>query len=147
MITQSIENIINNINFSEIKKSQIHGMGLFSTENILKEQVIGFLDGQIIKWNELKEIEKNLKNISGKDQAHQFFYEWNALTKDTLLVRPIRTKYSYINHSRNPNLEIKYNPIRVIAIKDITKGDELFLDYRKEDLNIEYINGHGASYL
>lgn len=147
MITQSIETLIDNIYFSEVRKSRIHGLGLFSTENISKGQILGFLDGQIINWNDLKDIENNLINTNQKDQAHQFFYEWNALTKDTLLVRPIRTKYSYINHSRNPNLEIEYNPIRLVSLIDIKMGDEFLLDYRKEDLNIEYTTGHGATYL
>lgn len=73
--------------------------------------------------------------------------EWNALNKHTLLVRPLRTKYSYINHSRTPNTEILYNPIRVVATKDINPQDELTLDYRKEALPKEYLDGHGKTYL
>jgi len=40
--------VIDNILFSEIKLSQVHGEGLFSTVNINKGTILGFLDGQIV---------------------------------------------------------------------------------------------------
>ena len=69
--------------------------------------------------------------------------EWNAIEKDLLLVRPYRTKYSFINHNRTPNLIIKYNPLRIESFKNILKDEELTLDYRKEPLPDEYIQNKG----
>ena len=40
------------------------------------------------------------------------------------------TKFSYINHSQNPNCFWNVEAKLVTAAKDITVGDELFIDYR-----------------
>ncbi|MEM3335623.1 MAG: SET domain-containing protein [Thermoplasmata archaeon] len=63
------------------------------------------------------------------------------------MVRPLRTKYSFINHSRTPNLEIDFATMEVKALRNIAKGEELTLDYRKECLSQEYWQKHGCSYL
>lgn len=124
-----IEDVIDNLLNSYISKSNIHGYGLFASENIEDETVLGTLDGQYVDWDLHLE--------------YDFTLEWNAITKNKLLVRPYRTKYSFINHSRTPNLEIKYNPIRIVSIKNIIKNDELTLDYRKEPLPDDYIEKKG----
>jgi len=138
--------VLDNILFSQIEKSNIHGFGLFSNKNIHKDTIIGILNGQVIDWNEYDSISKILEdklNIA----KNYIFMEWNALNENTLLVRPFRTKYSFINHSYTPNLEIKYNPIRVVTIKNISKKEEFTLDYLKEPLRKEYLEGHGKTYL
>ena len=61
--------------------------------------------------------------------------------------RAVRTKYSFINHSRKPNLRIEKEGMILFTIKDIYCGEELLLDYREEPLREEYINGHGKTYL
>jgi len=73
--------------------------------------------------------------------------EWNALSVDILLVRALRTKYSYINHSRTPNVKILKESMTIISIVDILPNDEILLDYRDEPLNERYLNGHGKTYL
>jgi hypothetical protein len=40
------------------------------------------------------------------------------------------TKFSYINHSQKPNCVWDVEARLVIAAKNITEGDELFIDYR-----------------
>ena len=138
--------VIDNILFSYIDKSNVHGFGLFSSEDIKCGTILGSLDGQIMDWNNYDELSDYLKNILGKYKNY-FLMEWNALNTKTLLVRPFRTKYSYINHSSKPNVEIKYNPIRIETIKNIKKCEELFLDYDKEPLKEDYLNGHGKTFL
>lgn len=138
--------IVNNIENTIISSSTIHGYGLFALEYIRKNTILCLLDGQIMPWSRYHEIGEMLANQTGNLKDY-FFMEWNALNKHTLLVRPLRTKYSYINHSRTPNTEILYNPIRVVATKDINPQDELTLDYRKEALPKEYLDGHGKTYL
>lgn len=128
-IAYNTEDVIDNIKNTYISKSNIHGRGLFAHENIPKEIILGYLDGQYIKWDLHKEY-----NLS---------MEWNAIEKDLLLVRPYRTKYSFINHNRTPNLIIKYNPLRIESFKNILKDEELTLDYRKEPLPDEYIQNKG----
>jgi len=135
------ENIINNILKGYIKSSEIDGYGLFAISKIKKEEVIGLLDGQLIPWDLYDKILQN------NSLLRDFFVEWNAISINKLLVRTFRTKYSFINHSRKPNVCIMYNPIRIVAVKDIFQDEEIVLDYRKEPLRKEYLNGHGKSYL
>lgn len=149
-ITKNIDfvktNTLDNICFSFIQQSKIHGFGLFSTKDISQNTILGILDGQIIDWNKYDEIVKNIEtNIYS--YKNYFFMEWNALNENTLLIRPFRTKYSYINHSYTPNLKIEYNPLRIMTIKDIKENEEFTLDYSKEPLKKDYLNGHGKSYL
>ena len=127
------EDVIDNIRKTEIAKSPIHGYGLFATEPIEAEEILGYLDGQ--------------KVPAKIHRKYDLCYEWNALDDSMYLLRPYRTKYSYINHSRTPNLLLEYSPLRVVATKDIPPGEELTLDYRKEPLPQEYLQGHGRTYL
>lgn len=138
--------VIDNILFSYIDKSNIHGLGLFADRNLHSGTILGVLDGQIMNWNSYDELSNYLKESFGKYQNY-IFMEWNAIDSKTLLVRPFRTKYSYINHSYEPNLEIKYNPIRIETIKDIKKNEEFVLNYKNEPLKDEYLEGYGRTYL
>ncbi|MFW5794392.1 MAG: SET domain-containing protein [Bacillota bacterium] len=134
--------IINNIKNTYIQKSNIDGDGLFTKKEFKKDEILGELDGQIISWD----LYNSLKKLYDENKDY-FFGEWNALDEKTLLVRALRTKYSYINHSRKPNLKLIYNPLRIVAIEDIPENTELTLDYRKEPLRKEYIENHGKYYL
>jgi len=138
--------VVDNISFSYISNSKIHRFGLFANQNINKGTILGILDGQIMSWNHYDNLVQSLKASFGKYQNY-IFMEWNALSSTTLLVRPFRTKYSYINHSYEPNIIIKYNPIRIETIKDIKIHEEFVLDYTKEPLRKEYLDGHGKTYL
>lgn len=137
-----LTNIIDNMKSTEIEQSSVHGMGLFASTIIKKGYCLGELDGQFISWSQYKVLKETYKT-----ENNCVFIEWNAIEKELLLVRALRTKYSFINHSRTPNLVIKYNPIRIESLEDITVGEELFLDYRKEELNEEYLRNHGSTYL
>lgn len=137
---------LDNLLFSYISESKIHGFGLFAEKDIRCGSILGVLDGQVIEWDEYDRLSSMLKDSFGAYKNY-IFMEWNAIDARTLLVRPFRTKYSYINHSYSPNVAIAYNPIRIITIKDIVKNEELVLDYTKEPLRDEYISGHGKTYL
>lgn len=125
--------VINNLHSTYIKKSSINGYGLFAEINIQKNTILGYLDGQIIDWD--------------LHTKYHLTLEWNAINDNKLLVRPYRTKYSYINHLRNANVIIKQNPIRIVTKKDIKKNEELVLDYRLESLPNEYLEKKGKFYL
>lgn len=75
--------------------------------------------------------------------------EWNALPGDRILARPLRTTYSYINHHVEPNIEAICcgNRVKLIAMRDIRIGEELFLDYRKESLPRRYFDQKENIYL
>lgn len=128
-----VSDVVDNLINTYIESSQIHGLGLFTKGDLKKGDVLGTLDGQIVDW--------------GLHTKYSLSFEWNAISDNKLLVRPYRTKYSYINHSRQPNLLILYNPIRIVADEDISKDTELSLDYRLEPLNNEYLENQGKQYL
>ena len=134
------KDIINTILCGEIKKSTIHGYGLFATEDIPKGVILTFLDGQKIGYNFYL---KKKKDWVGEMK----FHEWNAIENDNLIVRFFRTKYSFINHSRQPNCFVDRYPHSVVTLKQIKKGEEFTLDYRKEPLPQHYLENHGKTYL
>ena len=132
-MSTDIQDVVDNLKFSEIKPSNIHGYGLFATELIAINTLLGTLDGQ--------EIPESLHH------KYDLTLEWNAIAEGVLLVRPYRTKYSYINHQRSPNLVIVSSPLRIKALRTINAGEELTLDYRKESLSKAYIESKGYLYL
>ncbi len=128
---ENLDNIVDNIANTKIEKSHLHGLGLFATAPINKGTILCVLDGQYVP-------------------ATDYFYtvfEWNVISEDVLLIRPCRTKYSFINHSRTPNIAVTKNPLRVVAVQNIALGEELTLDYRNEPLSEAYLAGHGSTYL
>lgn len=138
------KNVIDNIKFTYIAESKIHGFGLFADKNLDSGIILCFLDGQVINWDHYDEIARTI-NL-GKYQDY-IFMEWNALDTNTLLVRAFRTKYSYINHSSEPNVEVKYNPIRIETIREIREGDEILIDYNKETLKQSYLDNQEKNFL
>lgn len=131
-----LEDVIDNIPGTTIAKSQVHGFGLFATTEIPKGKLLTTLDGQIVPW--------------WLHEENLLTEEWNALPGRRVLVRPYKTKYYYINHSRTPNLTISRRQdesIDIITWCRIAIAEELFLDYRNEPLSEGYLNGHGATYL
>ncbi|UTT86151.1 SET domain-containing protein [Vibrio pelagius] len=141
-----IRNTLDNISETYISKSSVHGFGLFSKKKINKGTTLGFLDGQVMTLNQWDIIKNSIsQNIPG--YSDYFFMECNYMEKEKLLVRPLRTKYSYINHNRKPNLEINKDKMSIVTRVDVEKDEELFLDYRLENLPSDYINGSQGRYL
>ena len=131
-------NIIDNIPNTKIAESAIHGKGLFSNVAIPTGAILAVLDGQLIPIVR--------QHIVSADICSSHC-EWNAVSKDMLLVRAFRTKYSFINHSLNPNLRLEYNPLRIVVSSDLSRDDELTLDYNKEPLPEQYLKLHGRHFL
>lgn len=148
--TQDLEFVksatLNTITNTQIMPSKLHGFGLFATDQIKGEQILYFFDGQVIPLEHYEKIELILAKTMGPYKNY-FFMECNYLDDNTLLVRNFRTKYSYINHSQKPNTEIRYHPMRLISLSDIMQGDELTIDYRKEQLPNEYLTNPEKQFL
>ncbi len=139
--------VIDNIVIGHIDNSTIHGLGLFATRMVKEGEILCILDGQVVPKSQYETIRNSLIEHVSHPYDQYFFMEWNVLDNDTLLVRPFRTKYSYINHSRKPNLKIAKFPLRIVALTEIMQNEELTLDYREEPLSTEYMEGHGKTYL
>lgn len=132
------DDIIDNIPNTIIAESAIHGKGLFSEASIPSGAILAVLDGQLIPLAK--------QQIVSADVCASHC-EWNAVSKDMLLVRAFRTKYSFINHSNKPNLRLEYNPLRIVVSCDLNRGDELTLDYNREPLPEQYLELHGRHFL
>lgn len=139
-------NYIDNISFSYIDDSTIHGKGLFASQKISEGTILGFLDGQFMSWDQWEKIRDNIKSSMGKYEKY-ILMEYNQIDPNTLLVRPFRTKYSLINHSKNPNVKILKNPHRIVAIKNINKDDEYTIDYNEEPMKAGKTESDKKDYL
>jgi SET domain-containing protein len=109
---------------TKVKASFTEGYGLFAAKDFEAGEIIVnynlFPDSWYhLKYSELCE-EKKRKNLYVMVDSE------NCITSDNW------SKFSYINHSRNPNCLWKPEERLVVAQKNITVGDELFIDYRLE---------------
>lgn len=130
------DDLVDNIPAGYVAPSRLHGHGLFARAPIAAGERLARLDGQVVPWA----LHERLALVE----------EWNALAGDRILVRPYRTKYYYINHSRAPNAEVRRDAddrVEVVALAAIGGNEEITLDYRREPLAAAYLAGHGASYL
>jgi uncharacterized protein len=109
-----------------LDKSKIQGVGVFAKENIKK--------GQLIK--EVRpdfEIEFNKDNLPKMPLALAKLIDTHAYERELgskILVMGIDNE-KYLNHSNNPNVNDNG-----IALKDIKIGDEITVDYKDFDVNI-----------
>lgn len=134
--------VVDNLPGTLVQPSSLHGNGLFAARDLAEGEVLGTLDGQVVDWATFADMQRARPfGVAGDE----LFTEWNALAQDTLLVRPFRTKYGFINHSRTPNTELVRDPLRVVVIRAVSVGGELTLDYRSEPLRPEYLRE--ATYL
>ncbi len=95
----------------EIKKSlRIDGLGLFATKSYKANSIIFILEGEIFD-------EPSRETIHVGNNKH------------------IYDKYGiYINHSFEPNICI--NGFQVMALIDISNGDELVFNYNDTEINM-----------
>ncbi|WP_179755178.1 alpha/beta fold hydrolase [Microlunatus parietis] len=116
--------------FTEVRRSAIHGRGLFATASRPAGTLLGELDGQVVDAAAHPDVVDAL--------------EWNALNPTTLLVRPIRTSYGFLNHSDQPNVIIDPDGRRLRAGKPIAPGDELTIDYLAQPVPESYLRSDEA---
>ncbi|WP_026970758.1 SET domain-containing protein [Aliagarivorans marinus] len=131
---------------TEIGPSRLHGFGLFASQAIPADSQLCQFEGQVISIAHYHELEALLAPKLAEYRNYMFM-ECNYLDKQTLLARPFRTKYSYINHSRTPNTEIRQQPLRLVALRTIQPGEELTVDYRKEQLSDDYLSNPAKQFL
>lgn len=140
-----------NLAGTAIQEGHIHGFGLFATEDLPSGHCLGRLDGQEIHYDVYERLHYQLGQGLGRLRTH-FFMEWNAISENMLLARPFRTYYSYINHSRDPNLKLILKATKPIHLeihttRYIPQGSELYLDYTEEKLPLSYFQQQTGHYL
>lgn len=102
--------------FTEIKKSKKHGLGLFALKELKKgERVYLLKKGKTITY-------KQIQDLPEEEKLH--LYKINE-DKYEIIESPV----CYINHSCEPNLEERGQA--GYALEDIKIGEELTFDYDK----------------
>ena len=92
-----------------VKKSPIHGNGLFAKEKIKAGEIIGVVKGK----------------PTDTDGPH-------VLWVDGIKGFEVSCQLRFINHSDNPNA-VYYNTLEVCALRDIGAGEEITHDYQSAD--------------
>ena len=116
-----------------IEKSPIHGSGVFTTRNRQKGEILTVLDGQVI--------------AHGNDLDFLTAHEWNAISNDEILLRPVWTTYGYINHAVPGNLTFHLVDQTLRMAEDVTAGDELTLNYLEHGIPQAYLASEHGKYL
>ena len=117
-----------------VKKSIIHGNGVVAAKNINKnEKIIQYIGEKITKSEGDKRSEQRIKKyLNSNKTGSVYIFELNK--KYDIDGTPKYNKARYINHSCDPNCEVKIikNEIWICSIKKIRKGDESTYDYGYE---------------
>lgn len=104
--------------FAHIRRSAIHGTGLFATQDIVASTWIGEYCGRVL----------TLKQANKLPPAEILLLF--AVDENAYILGEEDTKY--INHSCSPNLQAVHKDRRVFfqAIRNINAGQELTFDYQ-----------------
>ena len=92
-----------------VAASPIHGLGLFAEKKISADSVIGWLRGK----------------PSSKDGPHVLWISAGEAIE-------VECELRYINHSDHPNA-CYYDDLSVVALRDISPGEEITHDYASSD--------------
>ena len=115
----------------KVKKSKIHGTGVFATHDISKNtKIIQYIGEKVSKVEgDRRSAERIKKYLNKKNEGSVYIFELNK--RYDIDGSPLYNKARYINHSCNPNCEvdINKNEIWISSIKSIKKGEEFNYDY------------------
>ena len=118
----------------QVKKSKVHGSGIFATETIAKgTKIIEYIGEKISKTEGDRRSENRIKKyLHSKVSGSVYIFELNK--KFDIDGSPKYNKARYINHSCRPNCEVEISRghIWISSIKNIKIGDELSYDYGYE---------------
>ena len=113
------------------RKSNVHGRGLFATQNIKKgSQIIEYVGDKVTKREGDRRADKQI-NKAKKNKNNGMVYVFE-LNKRYDIDGDVSYNYArLINHSCNPNCEvvIDNNHLWISAIKNIKKNHELSYNY------------------
>ena len=103
----------------ELRKSLIHGLGIFSNQTIPKNTVLGEYTGS-------KYSLKEFKNKYGNNTEHCYVARRQNYV---ICAKDQRNWISYVNESKEPNCKLISRLLT--TTKEIKKDEELFLTYPK----------------
>ena len=118
----------------KVKKSKIHGAGIFATEDISKGvRVIEYIGEKVTRAEGDKRSERRIKKyLNSKTTGSVYIFELNS--RYDIDGSGKKNKARYINHSCSPNCEVNITKgkIWISSIKKIRKNEELSYDYGYE---------------
>lgn len=117
-------NFINNM--AVAKQSPIHGFGLFAKKAIRKGQSIGRYEGVLINDAEFKEQYGDDTRFCYRFASRVYPY-WRGYIVGKEEPYLSTNASHYCNESLNPNVRLLR--CKLVAIRDIEEGEELFLRY------------------
>lgn len=107
-------------------KSAVDGYGLIAAEIIASgDIIIDFSDSNIYRETTFDSLEE-WRLAGGK---------YTGLSEERCVISDRMTKYSLLNHSRNPNAITDFEGRKVVALRDIQPGEEVTVDYRREPVS------------
>jgi SET domain-containing protein len=114
---------------TEIRKSPIHGRGLFAREAIGKGEIVAIKGGTILTRAEWEALEPELGSAEIQISDQFFIAPANNEEREGSML--------YTNHSCDPNIGIQ-GQVVFVAMRDIAPGEELTHDWATtDDLNYE----------
>src|SRR5689334_4731591 len=110
---------------TEVRRSNIHGRGLFATTDIAKDEVVAVKGGHIVDRRTLREqISPRLGPVEIQIDTELFIA---PVTEEQC-----EASMLYSNHSCDPNLGLR-GEITFVAIRNIRAGEELTHDWAMTD--------------
>jgi uncharacterized protein len=111
----------------EVRRSGIHGNGMFALRNIPQGQILIEYQGRIINWKEALRRHPH----DPKQPNHTFYFS----LEDGRVIdgNDDGNDARWINHACKPNCEAdedeQNSRVWIKALRDLKKGEELFYDY------------------
>jgi uncharacterized protein len=110
---------------TEVRKSKIHGRGLFAIADVAKDEIVAVKGGHIV----------DRKTLRGKITL--WLGPVEIQINDDLFVAPVteaerELSMLYSNHSCDPNLGVR-GEVTFVAMRDIRAGEELTHDWAMTD--------------
>jgi len=106
--------------FVEVKKSELHGLGIFATSDFSIGSKIMIIKGEVIS---------EVECIRRENEENNVYIFWN---NDSYIDVSKTDKIKYINHKCEFNCEVWENDsdsLLLVASTDIASGEELTIDY------------------
>ena len=115
----------------KVKKSKVHGSGVFASKNIKKNtKIIEYIGDKVTKREgDIRSARRIKDHLHSEETGSVYIFELNK--KYDIDGSPEYNKARYLNHSCDPNCEVDIinKKIWISSIKNIKLGEELTYDY------------------
>jgi uncharacterized protein len=108
-----------------VRRSKVHGLGVFATRAIRKGEVIAEYTGERISHAEAN------WRYRDRDFSDNHTFLFTVSSRTVIDARHVGNDTRYINHRCDPNCEaqIRRGRVFIVAIRAIRPGDELGFEY------------------